>query len=161
MPACQLRSQSDPEEVAEDLHLSSSDVRPAMCLPDKTAEVLNPAAVIQDLEASEEYEYARLFRVLLEIQRTGDPDSSCLRDFLAERALHRTIHACLPCPRLRKAPRFLCFRAKENCEVTDLVLDALPFLQKARPWAWLGLGLGISAPCRELTTFRPSVDTAG
>ena len=58
--------------------------------------MLNPGAVIQDLEASEEYEYARLFRILLEIQWSGDPDSNCcLRDFLAERALHRHLSTFL------------------------------------------------------------------
>ncbi|CAE7723107.1 unnamed protein product, partial [Symbiodinium pilosum] len=62
--------------------------------------VLNTAAVIQDLESSEEYEYARLFRILLEIERNGDAEL-CVRNFLAE-----------------------------NCEVTDLILDALPFLQE-------------------------------
>ncbi|CAE7443468.1 unnamed protein product, partial [Symbiodinium necroappetens] len=89
--------------------------------------VLNPAAVIQDLEASEEYEYARLFRVLLEIQRTGDPDSSCLRDFLAE-----------------------------NCEVTDLVLDALPFLQKVEGGE---IVLPASADMRTDPTFREFLQT--
>ena len=46
-------------------------------------EVLNTSAVIQDLEASEEYEYARLFRILLEIERSGDAEL-CVRNFLTE-----------------------------------------------------------------------------
>lgn len=90
--------------------------------------VLNPGAVIQDLEASEEYEYARLFRILLEIQRSGDPHSNCcLRDFLAE-----------------------------NCEVTELVLDALPFLQQVEGGE---IVLPASVDVRTDPTFREFLHT--
>ncbi|CAJ1393969.1 unnamed protein product [Effrenium voratum] len=62
--------------------------------------VLNTAAVLEDLEGSEEYEYSRLLPILLEMERDS-PGELCVRQFLAE-----------------------------NCELSSSVLDSLPFLRQ-------------------------------